>query len=281
MSQIDSDFPLFSPEVHEASVGVTEVAVEQLFINGRQDLDYLPESNLCCRAKAELHLLRLLCGAIELRDGKNASTYAPILSHLVFSHRAEHVNFSVRKKGSSDLTNEAKAFLHGKELQDLINVPEESFIRFVIAMDIARYHFHAVESWFPKYQAYIEMPIKVKRFLDHYKTQNGVYATRKMKGFREADISFYLSMQSSVGKEHSDLVKFLNHLEDLYSPTEITSMHTTGYPTIGWSVFPFKFVYDSLHVIVKKETVHKGNGSTLPLSPAESTAISAYSALDV
>jgi hypothetical protein len=46
------------------------------------------------------------------------------------------------KKGSSELTNKAKAFLHGKELQDLINVPEESFIRFVIAMDIARYHFH-------------------------------------------------------------------------------------------------------------------------------------------
>jgi hypothetical protein len=88
-------------------------------------------------------------------------------------------------------------------------------------------------------------------------------------------------MQSSVGKERSDLVKFLNHLEDLYSPMEITLMHTKGYPTIGWSVFPFKFVYDSLDVIVKKETVPKGNGLTLPLSPAKSMAISAYSASEV
>jgi hypothetical protein len=66
MSQFDSDFPLFSLEFDEAKVGVTEVAVEQLFVDGRQDLGYLPESNLGCCAKAELHLLRLLCGAIEL-----------------------------------------------------------------------------------------------------------------------------------------------------------------------------------------------------------------------
>jgi hypothetical protein len=184
----------------------------------------------------------------------------------------------VRKKGSSDLTNEAKAFLQGKELQDLINVPEETFICFVIAMDIARYHFHAVECWFPKYQAYIDMPIKVIQFLEHHKTQNGVFATRKMKGFHEADISFYLCMQSSVGKECGDLVKFLDHLEETYSPSEIQLMHTTGYPTTGGSVFPFKFMYKSLPLIAKKEKVAKGNGLTLPTSSAESMAISAYCA---
>lgn len=102
-----------------------------------------------------------------------------------------------------------------------------------------------------------------------------------MKGFREADISFYLSMQLSVDKERSDLVKFVHHLEDVYSPSEITSMHTTGYPKIGWSVFPFKFMYKSNGIIVKKEKFAKGNGLTLPMSPAESMAISAYSSTEV
>jgi hypothetical protein len=281
MSDLDSDFPLFSLEVDEAKVNWKEVVLDELFVDGKQqDLGYLPESNLGCHAKAELHLLRLLCGAVELRNGTNGSTYAPILAHLMFCHRADHVNFPVRKKGSSDLTNEAKAYLQGKEVRDLIDIPEESFIRFLIAVEIARYHFSQVEGWFQKYQAYIAMPMKVKVFLEQYKTQNGVFATtRKLKGFRQADICIYLSMQSSVGKERGDLAKLQNHLNDMYSPSEIATMQTTGYPTIGWSVFPFKFLYDSkILLIVKKEKVAKESGFTVG---AESTAISAYSETEV
>lgn len=280
MSDFDSDFPLFSVEVDKAKVNWKEVVLDELFVDGKQDLGYLPESNLGCHAKAELHLLRLLCGALELRNGKNESTYVPILAHLMFCHRADHVNFPVRKKGLSDLTNEAKAYLQGKEVRDLIDVPEESFIRFLIAVEIARYHFSQVEGWFQKYQPYIAMPRKVKVFLEQYKTQNGVFATtRKLKGFRQADICIYLSMQASVRKERDDLAKLLNHLKDMYSPSEITTMQTTGYPTIGWSVFPFKFLYDSkILLIVKKEKVAKESGFTIP---AESTAISAYSESEV
>jgi hypothetical protein len=148
----------------------------------------------------------------------------------MISHQAEHVNFPVHKKGSSDLTNEAKAYLHGKELQALIDVPEESFICFVLATDIACYHFKAVESWFPKYRAYIEMPIDVWSILKHYKTQNGVFATRKLKGFRELDISMFLHMQSSVRKERIELEKFLASLKDSFSPREIERMTLQAIP---------------------------------------------------
>jgi hypothetical protein len=86
-------------------------------------------------------------------------------------------------------------------------------------------------------------------------------------------------MQSSVGKERGDLAKLQNHLNDMYSPSEIATMQTTGYPTIGWSVFPFKFLYDSkILLIVKKEKVAKESGFTVG---AESTAISAYSETEV
>jgi hypothetical protein len=66
----------------------------------------------------------------------------------------------------------------------------------------------------------------------------------------------------------------------MYSPSEImTMLQTTGYPTIGWSVFSFQFLYDStILLIVKKEKVAKENGFTIP---AEFTAISAYSATEV
>jgi hypothetical protein len=196
MSDLDSDFPLFSLEVDDAKVNWKEVVLNELFVDGKQDLGYLPESNLGCHAKAELHLLRLLCGAVELQNGRNGSTYAPILAHLtMLCHRSKYVNFPVCKKGSSDLTNKAKAYLQGKEVCNLIDVPEESFIQFLIAVEIARYHFSQVEAWFQKYQAYIAMPTKVKVFLEQYKTQNGVFATtRKLKGFRQADICLYLSM---------------------------------------------------------------------------------------
>jgi len=95
MSDFDSDFPLFSMEVDDAKVNWKEVVHDELFVDGKQDSGYLPESNLGCHAKAELHLLRLLCGAVELRNGRNESTYAPILAHLMFCHRADHVNFPV------------------------------------------------------------------------------------------------------------------------------------------------------------------------------------------
>ena len=85
MSDLDSDFPLFSLEVDEAKVNWKEVVLDELFVDGKQqDLGYLPESNLGCHAKAELHLLRLLCDAIQLRNRTNGSTYAPILAHLMF-----------------------------------------------------------------------------------------------------------------------------------------------------------------------------------------------------
>jgi hypothetical protein len=127
-------------------------------------------------------------------------------------------------------------------------------------VEIARYHVSQVEGWFPKYHAYIAMPTKVKVFLEQYKTQNGVFATtRKLKGFcHQANICNYLSMQSSVGKERGDLVKLQNHLNNMYSPLEIMTMQTTGYPTIGWSVFPFQFLYNStILLIVKKGKVAK------------------------
>jgi hypothetical protein len=74
------------------------------------------------------------------------------------------------EKGSSNLTNEAKAYLQGKGVRNLIDVPEESFIQFLIAVEIACYHFSQVEGWFQKYQAHIAMPSKVKVFLEQYKT---------------------------------------------------------------------------------------------------------------
>jgi hypothetical protein len=128
MSDLDSDFPLFSLEVDDAKVNWKEVALDEFFMEYKQDLCYLPESNLGCHAKAELHLLRLLCGPVELKNGRKGPTYAPILAHLMFCHHSEYVNFPVRKKGLSDLTNKAKAYLQGKEVCNLIDVPEESFI---------------------------------------------------------------------------------------------------------------------------------------------------------
>jgi hypothetical protein len=122
------------------------------------------------------------------------------------------------------------------------------------------------------------MPIDVRSFLEHYKTQNGVFATRKLKGFRESDISMFLHMQSSLCKERIELEKFLDSLKDSFSPREIERMHTTGYSTINWLVFPFKFMYKSaINLIIKKERVEEGNRKlNTPMSPVESMAMSAY-----
>jgi hypothetical protein len=38
-------------------------------------------------------------------------------------------------------------------------------------------------GWFQKYQAYIAMQMKVKVFLEQYKTQNGVFATTPARSF--------------------------------------------------------------------------------------------------
>lgn len=152
-------------------------------------------------AKAEALIPLLLSSCAHLPSSPYQHAFQDIFGRLVFYARSALCGFHVTHKGSaSDLTVEAKSYLHGRSLSSLMGAPEEAFVRFVIITDFVRHHYNSVFSLVEKYKHLIadnKGYSDLNGILEDWVGTKGV----PEKGFRTTDISFYQSIKAVVMEE--------------------------------------------------------------------------------
>jgi hypothetical protein len=152
-------------------------------------------------AKAEALIPLLLSSCARLPSSPYRHAFQDIFGRLVFYARSALCGFHVTRKGSaSDLTVEAKSYLHGRSLSSLMGAPEEAFVRFVIITDFVRHHYNSVCNLVEKYKHLISDNVgysNLNGILEDWVGTKGV----PEKGFRTTDISFYQSIKAIVMEE--------------------------------------------------------------------------------
>jgi len=110
------------------------------------------------REKAEALLPILLVSCLRLNSSSSVvrehkSILAPIFAAAYFFNRAKILPFSIQsgRNKRGHMTPKAMSYLHGKLLMDLVTPCEEAFIRFVVLLDIMRYHPYSLEPLLEKY----------------------------------------------------------------------------------------------------------------------------------
>jgi hypothetical protein len=170
------------------------------------DGKYLSYSELPSRAKAEALMPVLVSSCLSLSSSPYKPVLQDIFGRLVFQNRSALCGFFITQKGSvSLLTPQATSYLHGRSLMNLMGVPEEAFIRFVIITDFLRYHFDAVGALCKKYRHLLSANDynNVATLLKEY---DGVKAlTRPEKGFRNRDVKFFQAIKTTVTTERHSM----------------------------------------------------------------------------
>jgi len=123
------------------------------------DLPFLSLSDMIIpREKAEALLPILLVSCLRLNSSSSVvrehkSILAPIFAAAYFFNRAKILPFSIQsgRNKRGHMTPKAMSYLHGKLLMDLVTPCEEAFIRFVVLLDIMRYHPYSLEPLLEKY----------------------------------------------------------------------------------------------------------------------------------
>jgi hypothetical protein len=184
---------------------VDDEEVDVALLKGNNN-EYLSYSDLPTRAKAEALIPILVACSLSLASSPYKHIVQDIFGRLVFQNRSSYCGFFVTQKGSvSLLTPQAMSYLNGRSLMNLMGVPEEAFIRFVIITDFLRYHFHMVSSLSNKYRHLLSA--KDSKNIDTLlKDYDGVQArNRPEKGFRNRDIRFFQEIKTNVMAERQSM----------------------------------------------------------------------------
>jgi hypothetical protein len=142
------------------------------------DLPFLSLSDMIIpREKAEALLPILLVSFLRHNSSSSVvrehkSILAPIFAAAYFFNRAKILPFSIQsgRNKRGHMTPKAMAYLHGKRLMDLLTPTEEAFIRFVMLLDIMRYHPYSLVPLLEKYGILFSAQDKnaVLEFIDTY-----------------------------------------------------------------------------------------------------------------
>jgi hypothetical protein len=226
------------------------------------DLPFLSLSDMIIpREKAEALLPILLVSCLRLNSSSSVvrehkSILAPIFAAAYFFNRAKILPFSIQsgRNKRGHMTPKAMSYLHGKLLMDLVTPCEEAFIRFVVLLDIMRYHPYSLEPLLEKYGILFSAQDKnaVLQFINTY-TKHGVekiqqypYMYRRpFKGYRTKDILLFMIVKKQVLAERHILKNTASPDIDLPSPNP----STTGF-------IPFAFSFPESIAVIKLESDH-------------------------
>jgi hypothetical protein len=117
-------------------------------------------------------------------------------------------SITISRMKRSELTTKAMAHLHGKRLMDLLTPSEESFVRFLVILEIIRYHSESILPLVSKYNSlfYDEDEKAITDFIATY-TKEGVdriltastpLRRKPFKGYRNNDISLFTVIKKQV-----------------------------------------------------------------------------------
>jgi hypothetical protein len=168
------------------------------------------------KAKALLPILAISC---LLLNSSTCSVEKHLLQTLFgviyFFNHAKHMSLPVHTRSTRHnyFSPKAMTHLYGKCLMDLLSPSEEAFIRFVILVDLMRYHHHSLFISLCKYKLLFssEESKAVSNFMDVYegdKVESPLPflvppSTRKkiVKVFCSKDIALYMSIKKEVVNE--------------------------------------------------------------------------------
>ena len=206
--------PIFDHLLHTPHAQVHD-EVDNTVLKGK-DGRYLSYENLPSHAKAEALFPIIVASCLKLSSSTYKHVLQDIFGRLVFHARMSVCGFVITCKGSvSDLTDEAASYLHGRLLKNVMGMPEEAFIRFVIITDFLHYHFVSLGHLSKKYRHLL--PGKNEDYngiLALLESYQGVKVNRKPeKGFRESDIRRFQQMKSAIIAERQSTTGTEGHDE--------------------------------------------------------------------
>jgi len=149
--------------------------------------------------EALLPALAIACLRLNSSSGKvDKHILQSVFACALFFNCAKLVPFSIHSRVTkTDFTPKAMAFLHGKRIMDVLTPSEEAFVRFVILVDLMRYHYVSLDSAVQKYGA-LFTPEERGVLFDFMKTYQGEKVESLCMGLSRSDrkvVKGYRSIQ--------------------------------------------------------------------------------------
>jgi len=214
----------------------------------------------CDKVEALLPVLAITCLRLNSSTGRvDKHIMQSVFACALFFNRAKLVPFSIHSRVSrSNLTPKAMAFLHGKRIMDMLTTSEETFVRFVILVDLMRYHSESLATAVQKYGALFTRE-ETNDLLDFMKTYQGEKVENSgmplsrngkvLKGYRTSDIAIFVKIKNQVTEERE-------HVNLLMSEIDVTSkigVNIGSFPSNRFDILPFTFHYPEFDPSIKKE----------------------------
>jgi hypothetical protein len=212
------------------------------------------------RKKAEALLPILLVSCLRLNSSlsivhQHKSVLVPIFAAAYFFNRAKILPFSIQsgRNKRGNMTPKAMAHLHGNCLMDLLTPCEGAFIRFVVLLDIMRYHSFSLVPLLEKCSILfsVQDTDAILEFIKTY-TKHGVKKIQPypcmyhtpFKGYYTKDILLFMIVKKQVLAEQHILKTLVS--PDINLPS--ANPRTTG-------VIPFTFSFPESIACIKLEPI--------------------------
>jgi hypothetical protein len=239
------------PNKTSAPVDSSEVPKDGLPYTSMYDLSETHQ-----KAEALLPILAIACLRLNSSSIADLHVMHILFARVHFFNRAKLLPFPIHRKNCiADLTPQAKSYLHGKYLQDLLSPSQEAFVRFVTLLDLMRYHHNSLKALVIKYGALFtdEDTDALLHFMNDYqgsknKNSNFAHSNGKsvFKGYRSHDIALFLKMKKQVLEDHQHAVTILAELDEAAKKSIVVD----GFPTNCFKVCPFILHYPDQEVEV-------------------------------
>ena len=103
--------------------------------------DFLPYTTSTQTGKALVATLAIACLRLNSTRVVDLQLMQIVFARVYFFNRAKLMPLPILCKNSiTDLSPQAKGYLHGRRILDLLSPSQEAFIRFVVLVDLMRYH---------------------------------------------------------------------------------------------------------------------------------------------
>ena len=237
------------------------------------------------KVEALLPILAIACLHLNSSSGRvNKHIMQSVFACALFFNCAKLVPFSIHSRVTrSDFTPKAMAFLHGKRIMDVLTPSEEAFVRFVILVDLMRYHYESLETTVQKYGALFttEETDALSDFMKAYqgeKVENsGLPLSRNckvVKGYHSNDIALFVKIKNQVTED-------CEHVNVVMSEMDKASKNGS-FPSNQFNILPFTFHYPQFHASIKKEEFVDSDSKKrkFPISLDGTTATASPTAMD-
>jgi hypothetical protein len=159
-------------------------------------------SQPCQKAEAPIPIIVLAFAGFNSSNSGFKFVVQDMVGWLLFYDCTKFLNFTIKQTNSAiNLTHEAKNYLHGHYVKDMVGPCEEAFLKFTAMMEMMRYHCDDLIFLSTKYSPLFS-PDDINTLATLVSDYDGEIVTNKaIKGHRTKDICRFVSMRSITAHE--------------------------------------------------------------------------------